>query len=589
MPAGHSSPPDTGVPQPHVPLLSGRYRLDSVLGHGGVGTVWRARDLQLDRDVAVKQLQPGVASDPVAADRFRREATTAASLSHPSLVTIYDVGEDDGVVYLVMELVEGPSVKHVLARGGALEPGEVAALGHRVAGALVAVHRRHLVHRDVKPGNVLLPVDGPPKLVDFGTVHVLGDAAATLTTPGTMMGTIGYVAPEQLEGHDVDPRADVYAVGLLLHECLTGEPTFGSGTIAELMRRRVADDAEPPSRRRTGIPPSLDEIVVRATLRDPARRFADAEALVAALEPLVPGDADARLRALARQHAPQAGRTATPPTDEAPSGALEETAVLPRADAASAPSDPPGARRLAPPVVPPEPVVPSRPAPDPRDGGHDTTSVLPTEPADDRRPGQDPPADPDTGRDRRVLLALFALGAVAVVLAVLGLGAPGDDPSGEGRGGGAGGDAGGDAATTVEVVGGRDHDPFGGDGEHPEDVPQAFDGDPATRWQTQRYNSPTLDKPGVGMWVQAAAGSQPRRVEIDLDIPGADVEVYALDGEPAADPAAWGQPVATQSDAEGTLAHDLPEGTNVVLVWFTSAGDDAGGHRAGISEIRLLA
>ena len=289
MPAGSSPRPDVEASPRRSTLLSDRYRLDAVLGQGGVGTVWQARDLQLDRDVAVKVLQPGVASDPVAADRFRREATTAASLSHASLVTIYDVGEDDGVVYLVMELVDGPSTRDVLDAAGPLEPDEVAALGHRVAGALAVVHARGLVHRDVKPGNVLLPVDGPPKVVDFGTVHVLGEGAATLTTPGTMMGTIGYVAPEQFDGHEVTPRADVYAVGLLLHECLTGHPTFGEGTIAELMRRRLDEDATPPSRHRDGIPPELDEIIVRATLRDPAQRFADASALMAALGAPGPG------------------------------------------------------------------------------------------------------------------------------------------------------------------------------------------------------------------------------------------------------------------------------------------------------------
>ena len=318
MPSGPSSRPDTEASPRQSTLLSGRYRLDAVLGQGGVGVVWRARDLQLDRDVAVKVLQSGVASDPVAADRFRREATTAASLSHPSLVTIYDVGEDGEVVYLVMELVDGPSARDVLAAGGPLEPGEVAALGHRVAGALAAVHARGLVHRDVKPGNVLLPIDGPPKLVDFGTVHVLGEDAATLTTPGTMMGTIGYVAPEQFDGAEVTPRADVYAVGLLLHECLTGRPTFGEGTIAELMRRRLDEDAAPPSRHRDGIPPELDEIIVRATLRDPTQRFADASALMAALGPLVPGDGDGRLRALARQHPRPPLATTAPLPMEAP-------------------------------------------------------------------------------------------------------------------------------------------------------------------------------------------------------------------------------------------------------------------------------
>lgn len=594
MPAGPSSRPNTETAMRPDTVLSDRYHLERVLGQGGVGTVWRARDLQLDRDVAVKLLQPGVARDPAAAERFRREATTAASLSHVSLVTIYDVGEDDGTVYLVMELVDGPSLKDVLARTGPLDPGEVAALGHRVSAALSAVHERGLVHRDVKPGNVLLPLDGPPKLVDFGTVHVLGDGAATLTTPGTMMGTIGYVAPEQFDGHEVTPRADVYAVGLLLHECLTGEPTFGTGTIAELMRRRIEADAEPPSHHRPGIPPELDEIVVRATLRDPAQRFADAPALAAALAPLVPGDGDGRLRALARQHAPIAPpRTeplpvedsdpAPPPTSD-PSE-FTETTALPRADDDRLAEDT-GPRRTAGagPVVPPGPDetlavnggVAGAGAAAGSSAPHDATSVLSPTPTDD--------AEVATA-DRPSRWPLALIGLAVVVLAILGVAAMND---GGGDGGDGGDDGGGGADTgAVAIVDGDDLDPFGGDGEHPEDVPRAFDGDPGTRWQTQMYNNPSMDKPGVGMYVEA--DGDPRRAEIDLDTPGATLQVYALDGPPPeGDPASWGDPVQTFENADaGTVTTDLPEGTKVVVLWFTELGPDGGRHRVGVPEIRL--
>ena len=568
MPAGSPSRPDTPVPAGPADVLSGRYRLDAVLGQGGVGTVWRARDLELHREVALKQLQPGIASDPAAAERFRREATTAASLSHTSLVTIYDVGEDDGIVYLVMELVEGPSIKDVLETGR-LEPGEVAALGHRVAGALAAIHARGLVHRDVKPGNVLLPVDGPPKVVDFGTVHVVGEHAATLTTPGTMMGTIGYVAPEQFDGHEVTPRADVYAVGLLLHECLTGRPTFGMGTVAELTHRRLTEDAAAPSRHREGIPPELDEIVVRATLRDPAQRFADAEALMAALAPLVPADGDARLRALARQHLGSVPAVTAPlPTEATPGAdAFEATTVLPRVGRGGSDDSIDQA---------------------PRDAA--VTSVLPAVEHDTRQddaPEDDAPEDDARGRRPPlvpVLLGLAAL-ALAVVGFVVGTGGSADRQGGAGNGS-ADGSGGSGGTNAVEIVGGQDLDPFG-DSEHPEDIGRAFDGDPSSMWQTQIYNSPTLDKPGVGMWVQAAGGTSPRHAEIDLAIPGADVEVYALTSPPGADPSAWGDPVTTANDASGTISAELPEGTTVVAVWFTNLGPDAGGHRGGVSEVRL--
>ena len=569
MPAGSSSRPETPAPPGPTDVLSDRYRLDAVIGQGGVGTVWRARDLQLQRDVAVKQLQPGVARDPAAAERFRREATTAASLSHTSLVTIYDVGEDDGVVYLVMELVEGPSISDVLG-AGPLDPGEVAALGHRVAGALATVHARGLVHRDVKPGNVLLPVDGPPKVVDFGTVHVLGEHASTLTTPGTMMGTIGYVAPEQFDGHEVTPRADVYAVGLLLHECLTGRPTFGEGTVAELTQRRLTEDAAPPSRHRDGIPPELDEIVVRATLRDPAQRFADGRALMAALAPLVPADGDGRLRALARAHLGAVPAVTAPLPTETPPEAFEETTALPRVEAETT-SVLPRVDEHATSVLPRT--------------DQDATSVL--APVGDPATG-DAPDDPDdqaTG-PRRPPLVPVLLGLAALALAIAGIVVGTGGPSGAPDGGGSADGSGGGDTSAVEVADGQDLDPFG-DSEHPEDVQRAFDGDPSSMWQTQIYDSPTMDKPGVGMWVRAADGTAPRRAEVDLAIPGADVEVYALQAAPGGDPSGWGDPVASASDASGTITADLPEGTTVVLVWFTNLGPDAGGHRGGISEVRL--
>jgi hypothetical protein len=175
---------------------------------------------------------------------------------------------------------------------------------------------------------------------------------------------------------------------------------------------------------------------------------------------------------------------------------------------------------------------------------------------------------------------------VALVLAVLGIvNLAGGTPTAPTDGGTESG--GGEAApATIQVATGQDLDPFG-DQEHPEDVELAYAGDPSTRWQTQLYNSASLDKPGVGMWVQAADGGQAGRAEIDLGIPGADVEVYGLATPPGGDPAAWGEPAARQSGASGTLTADLPEGSNVVLVWFTALGDDAGRHRGSITEIRL--
>lgn len=569
MPAGHESHHGTDVAGTGSTVLSNRYRLDALIGQGGVGVVWRARDLQLDRDVALKQLQPGIASDPVAADRFRREATTAASLSHASLVTIYDVGEDDGTVYLVMELVDGPSVKDVLEHGGPLAAGETAALGHRVAGALVAVHERGLVHRDIKPGNVLLPIDGPPKMVDFGTVHVLGDRAATLTTPGTMLGTIGYVAPEQFEGHDVDPRADVYAVGLLLHECLTGRPTFGTGSIAEMTRRRLSEDVTPLSELVAGVPAALDDVIVRATRRDPAERFPDAEEMAAALAPLVPGDGAGRLQALARQHASPTTASESSDEDGAP---LDSTTVLPRR-----PNEAPTRQDPPPPAMPPSPV------PGPGDSrGSDATSVMPST----RRPAGDdlqeaPPEPAATSGTRRVLVPVAVLAVLAVVVFAVGMAmrgggnGGGDDDGSDGEGAGSDG--------RVAVAQASDFDPLGGGGEHGEDVPKAHDGDPNTAWQTEGYNQPDLaPKEGVGMW--ARADGQPASVTVDLAGEGGTVALYAFEGEPPPDPGSWDGPIG-QTSGEASVTAEVPEGRPVVLVWFTELPPDGGRHRGGVAEI----
>lgn len=295
-------------------VLSQRYELRRRLGSGGAGVVFAAHDRVLDRPVAVKLLRPELAGDPDAARRFRTEAVAAGRIAHPNAVAVYDIGRDDERDFLVMELVEGPTLAAVLTTDDgqrtALAWPTVAAIGWMVASALGSAHARGTVHRDIKPANVLLNATGTAKVADFGIARALGDAAAGATAPGTVLGTARYLAPEQLRDVPVDARADVYALGLTLHEALTGLPPWGEGSATEIATRRLTGDLPPPSATHDGVPPGLDTVVAHATRLAPDERYADGSRLAAALAPFVPDDAEARLTRLA---APAGAAPPTPP------------------------------------------------------------------------------------------------------------------------------------------------------------------------------------------------------------------------------------------------------------------------------------
>jgi serine/threonine-protein kinase len=223
--------------------LAGRYRLDALIGAGGMATVYRAHDTRLDRDVAVKMLSTHLAADPVLAERFQREARALAAFTHPAIVAVYDVGEEGGDPFFVMELVEGETLADRLSRAGPLPPDEGVAILTSVAQGLGALHARGFIHRDVKPHNILLaagPVPGAgARLADFGLVR--GEAQRDLTAPGTAIGTMAYLAPEILAGEPATPAADVYALAAVAYEALTGRPPFPAETLPGL----VAAQAEP--------------------------------------------------------------------------------------------------------------------------------------------------------------------------------------------------------------------------------------------------------------------------------------------------------------------------------------------------------
>lgn len=262
--------------------LAGRYELTQRIGSGGMGTVWRARDVTLGREVAVKVLHEGLASDTAFAERFRREARNAAGLAHPNIVTVYDSGEHEGVPFIVMELVDGESLHARVQRDGPLPVREAVRIARAILGALAHAHARGLVHRDMKPGNVLLAGDGEPKVADFGIAKGLGDGA-DLTRTGSVLGTAAYLAPEQVWGQEATPASDLYAVGCLMYACLCGAPPFEGDSPVAIAVRHTRDPVPSLRARRPDLPLAIEQVVLRVLEKHPARRFASAAEMDAAL------------------------------------------------------------------------------------------------------------------------------------------------------------------------------------------------------------------------------------------------------------------------------------------------------------------
>jgi hypothetical protein len=261
-------------------VLGGRYVLAEVLGTGGMATVWRAHDQVLGREVAIKVLSQQFAADPGFAARFEREARHAASVSHPRLVTVFDSGIDRGTPFLVMELVTGRTLREVLDETGPLPTGQAVAVAAGVCEGLEAAHAAGLVHRDIKPANIML-ADGEVKILDFGIARADGTAARTTT--GTVLGTPAYLSPEQAAGHPAGPASDLYSLGCVLFEMLTGSPPFTAESQLALAYRQVYEDPGPPSARRPGLPASLDQLTARLLAKAPAARPASAAAARAGL------------------------------------------------------------------------------------------------------------------------------------------------------------------------------------------------------------------------------------------------------------------------------------------------------------------
>ncbi|MER7128958.1 Stk1 family PASTA domain-containing Ser/Thr kinase [Streptosporangium saharense] len=312
--------------------LGDRYELDGVVGRGGMAEVYRARDIRLDRIVAIKTLRADLARDHIFQARFRREAQSAASLNHPSIVAVYDTGEDvtDGapVPYIVMEYVDGRTLRDLLRADRKLMPERAAELVDGILRALDYSHRGGIVHRDIKPANIMITRNGDVKVMDFGIARAMADSAATMTQTAQVIGTAQYLSPEQARGERVDARSDLYSTGCVLYELLTGQPPFTGDSPVAIAYQHVREDPIPPSQIDPDIPRWADAIVLKAMAKDPAQRYQSASDMRADIQRAMSGmPTDAQTTAMTSNYSATRTMQQQPPAPEGPS--TQRTGAVP--------------------------------------------------------------------------------------------------------------------------------------------------------------------------------------------------------------------------------------------------------------------
>lgn len=436
--------------------IADRYELEELVGEGGMSSVYRAHDTVLERRVAIKVLHEHYSSDPEYVERFRREARAIARLAHPNVVTVIDRGEWDGRQFIVFEHVAGENLKTAIERVGALPVKRALLLSIQIARALAYAHELEIVHRDVKPHNVLLDPAGAAKVTDFGIARTL-DVEEALTQTGTVLGTGQYLSPEQANGGRGDERSDQYSLGVVIYELLTGEVPYSGGSLMAIAMKHVNDPVPSVRERRPEVSARLDSVVACAMAKNPEDRFPSMQAMVTALEACL---AELPDTGHLREQQEDTGVMALPPPLPAP--------LSPRAKPA-APSPPTGADR-------------SRGRPQ-------------------RRAGP------------RLLVAVLGVAGV-IAAGLIALQATRDDGVGGLLDGGGGG-----AETRVQLRAVADFDPFGDNGEeHPELVELATDGNRETSWSTETYNS--FEKDGVGVVLDAGSPVELSRLTVVTDTPG---------------------------------------------------------------------
>ena len=262
-------------------VIDGRYRVHGLVGAGSTANVYRAEDMRLGREVAVKILHRCLADDHALVERFQREARSAAALRDEHVVRVYDRGECEGTHYIVMEYVAGRSLKSIVEQEAPVEPGLAIDLGVQLLLAARSLHRRGIIHRDLKPGNAMVDGGGHLKVIDFGIAR---DGASDITRTGSILGTVRYVAPEQAQARAPTCASDLYSIGIILYELLTGRAPFDHDSAIAVVLKHINERPLPLSARSATVTPELDSAVMRALEKDPGRRHADADAFIAALE-----------------------------------------------------------------------------------------------------------------------------------------------------------------------------------------------------------------------------------------------------------------------------------------------------------------
>lgn len=558
---GSASAPDDGGRLAPGRTLNGRYRLIRMLASGGMASVWEGHDEILARDVAVKIPHHHLAVDPTFSQRFRREAVAAARLSHPNIVATYDTGVDHEMPFMVMELIRGRTLKQVLVSHGAQSEAVAVGIAVQVADALDAAHRAGLIHRDVKPANVLIVEDHriPPgsipavKVADFGVARLNGlasDDGGDLTRSGTVVGTASYLAPEQVQGGSLDARTDVYALGVVLYEQLCGQPPFRRPTDLATALAHVQDRPVPVRQFRPDVSPELEAIVLACLAKSPDDRPPSAADLAAALRWLG-FDGDDRTVAT--------GRTAAVPRPQIP---IDETAVRPtiRPDQTT--------------------VLPVRPSGGDRQGP----------PPDEPRPGGLVPAPPRrrSTRSRAPFFVLMAVIVAALVtgLVVLALVGGGNTPSSSGTSRTTAGDASGTGGS-IRITSAKTIDPEGDGDENSSKAQLAVDGNDNTAWASDQYAGARFGnlKHGVGFYVQLNRSTTIHQVTVESPTQNWQASIFVAGAASSSLPP-WGAARASKSSIAGTTTFAVqgsPTG-QYVLVWITDPGST---NKIEISEIRV--
>ena len=628
------------APPPTPTVIAGRYELQRWLAQGGMAEVWLAYDRVLDRKVAVKWLKPSLASDAVVAERFRREAVAAASLNHPNIVSVHDVFEQDGRQAVVMQLVDGKSLRQLLDKQKRLSPLLTCHIGTCVAAALDHAHAAGFVHRDVKPANIMITPDGQVLLTDFGIAKAQHGVEEDLTSDNIMMGTAKYLSPEQVSGKTLDGRADLYSLGLVLYECLAGRVPFLGETDAATALARLQRDPTDLARLRATLPPSLVQVIHDLLERNPEHRPATGAELARILDaakdeeppPIDPTPMERRPGPFV------AGRLRRAPSDQRAPSDRHPTVADDRSDADTAA----GGTAAAPsagttPARPSTPPTPAGPSTQPATVGAPAAPAIPGEPSRAPSIGPAAPRDPtprstarqgvprkgmaqNVGPTKTVIgLALLAAVGVAVVLGLV-LRFGGDDPTSptsvlpgataadgtvDGSDGSQapvapapadqspaedGGDGGGGAAVSSSAAADPAaaaiasivaFDPAGDGAENDVSADQAAaDGDPATSWTTVCYADRFMGaKQGVGLVVSFDAPTT-QALKVDVQSAPYQLQFFATDAEtPPSDFDGWGPELGTGSfGAEpGTVTSQVPVApARHMLVVLNELGPDDG-------------